>query len=100
MRTARRMRLQGAGNVRDLGGYPCGETITAWQCCYRSDMLNNLTQEDWKKLQEADIQLILDLRSKTEQIQAPYDSERYGIARVSLPFMREEVPLEIGRAHV
>ena len=40
MRTARRMRLQGAGNVRDLGGYPCGETITAWQCCYRSDMLN------------------------------------------------------------
>ena len=29
MRTARRMRLQGAGNVRDLGGYPCGETITA-----------------------------------------------------------------------
>ncbi|MFR3673909.1 MAG: tyrosine-protein phosphatase [[Clostridium] innocuum] len=75
MRTARRMRLQGAGNVRDLGGYPCGETITAWQCCYRSDMLNNLTQEDWKKLQEADIQLILDLRSKTEQIQAPYDSE-------------------------
>ena len=37
MRTARRMRLQGAGNVRDLGGYPCGETITAWQCCYRSD---------------------------------------------------------------
>lgn len=93
MRTARRMRLQGAGNVRDLGGYPCGETITAWQCCYRSDMLNNLTQEDWKKLQEADIQLILDLRSKTEQIQAPYDSERYGIARVSLPFMKEEVPL-------
>ena len=56
-------------------------------------MLNNLTQEDWKKLQEADIQLILDLRSKTEQIQAPYDSERYGIARVSLPFMKEEVPL-------
>ena len=93
MRTARRMRLQGAGNVRDLGGYPCGETITAWQCCYRSDMLNNLTQEDWKKLQEADIQLILDLRSKTEQIQAPYDSERYGIARVSLPFMKEEVSL-------
>ena len=52
MRTARRMRLQGAGNVRDLGGYPCGETITAWQCCYRSDMLNNLTQEDWKKLRK------------------------------------------------
>ena len=73
MRKTRRLQLQGASNVRDLGGYPCGETITAWHCCYRSDMLNKLTQEDWKKLQEADIQLILDLRSKTEQTQAPYD---------------------------
>lgn len=93
MRKTRRLQLQGASNVRDLGGYPCGETITAWHCCYRSDMLNKLTQEDWKKLQEADIQLILDLRSKTEQTQAPYDCAPYGITRVSLPFMKEEVSL-------
>lgn len=93
MSYARRLLLQGACNVRDLGGYPCSDTITAWHRCYRSDMLDKLTEEDWKKLQEADIKLILDLRSLTERRTAAYDSERYGITSVSLPFMKEEVPL-------
>lgn len=93
MRYTRRLVLSGACNVRDLGGYPCTNGISAWHKCYRSDMLNKLTEEDWIQLRNADIQLILDLRSVTEQRTAAYDSEAYGITRVALPFMKEEVPL-------
>ena len=40
--------LQGAHNVRDLGGYPTTDgRATRWGMLYRSDALNELTENDW-----------------------------------------------------
>lgn len=93
MKYVRRLPLSGACNVRDLGGYPCAGGSTKWHCCYRGDMLHQLTPEDWKQLQERKVGVILDLRSTLEQKQGYYDSTPYGITHISLPLMKAELPL-------
>lgn len=76
----RRVVLENAFNLRDLGGYaiPNGQ-MTRFHLLYRSDSLYNLSESDWEILRERGIRTILDLRSETEQEQQPYDSARYGI---------------------
>lgn len=91
----RRLPLSHAYNVRDLGGYPIGDTsMTAWNRCYRSDNLHALKDSDWRVLQEVPIALIIDLRSSQEQKEASYDGTTYGIRCLSIPFMKETEAIE------
>jgi len=104
--TSRFVPLQGCSNFRDLGGLPTtsGGT-TRWKRVYRSDTLQELTDEDVKKI-VGDIGLttIIDLRTTREiknEGRGPLEAER-SVRHVHLPFIgelevRDEVPETVER---
>ncbi|MDL2321025.1 tyrosine-protein phosphatase [Desulfosarcina sp. OttesenSCG-928-B08] len=65
--------LEGAFNVRDLGGYPAarGKTVK-WQAVYRSGDLDQLTEADVAYLETLGIRTVVDFRSKEERQRAPH----------------------------
>ncbi|MEG2506070.1 MAG: tyrosine-protein phosphatase [Longicatena sp.] len=88
----RRLLLHHAFNIRDLGGYPISDsTYTSWNKCYRADNLSALDEHDWIILQQANVGLIIDLRSNQECNSAPYDATSYGIRVRKISFMKEEI---------
>lgn len=104
--TSRFVPLQGCSNFRDLGGLPTTDgRTTVWRRAYRSDTLQELTDDDVKRL-VGDIGLttIIDLRT-TREIEAegrgPLEAESR-IRHVHLPFIgelevRDEVPETVER---
>ena len=67
MTNTRHIRLQGAFNVRDLGGYrtaPGGET--PWRTFLRADALHEITAADMATLLELGLSAVIDLRSAAE----------------------------------
>jgi len=67
MNSQRFIELEGALNVRDLGGYATQHgTQTAWGRAFRSDSLHNLTPADDAKLREVGIYTLIDLRRRDE----------------------------------
>lgn len=63
----KRLRMEHAHNMRDMGGYetPDGR-VTAFGKLLRSGGLQNLTKGEWKRLKDLGICTVLDLRSKAE----------------------------------
>ncbi len=62
-----KIKLAGAMNVRDLGGYPTLDgRYTKKGVYYRSDSLHNLKKEDIEKLKSLGVTLQVDLRSLQE----------------------------------
>lgn len=69
----KQIKLQGANNVRDLGGYrtKTGKTVKA-HVLLRAAALNKLTKADAKKLKQVyHVRTDIDLRSKAEAAKAP-----------------------------
>lgn len=68
----RHIRLEGAHNVRDVGGYPTldGKT-TQWRKFLRADSLHRLTIEDQQRLRTYGIRTIIDLRLPFEVAHNP-----------------------------
>lgn len=68
----RRLPLQGAVNVRDLGGYAArdGRRVRAGQL-FRGDQLADLSDADIAQLHDCGIQTVCDLRGVPEQRQKP-----------------------------
>jgi protein-tyrosine phosphatase len=68
----RHIPLEGAYNVRDVGGYATkdGKRIR-WNTLFRADGLHTLTHEDQRRLLGRDIRKIIDLRFRTEAERAP-----------------------------
>ncbi|RUS45320.1 tyrosine-protein phosphatase [Cohnella sp. AR92] len=63
----RRIPLEGAFNVRDLGGYEAGNgKTTQWGRVYRADGLHRLTAEDQRELLDRGIRTVVDLRHEHE----------------------------------
>ncbi len=59
--------LVGAGNFRDLGGYPTTDGgMTRWGQLFRSDTLHELTEADLEVLREVGLASVIDLRTATE----------------------------------
>lgn len=59
--------LEGAYNVRDLGGFKCRDgNISKWKRFIRADGLDNLTDDDIKKLINYGVKIDIDLRSDKE----------------------------------
>jgi protein-tyrosine phosphatase len=97
--------LSGASNFRDLGGLPTttGGT-TQWGTVFRSDTLQELTDDDVKVIvNDVGLRTIIDLRT-TREIRAegrgPLEAE--GLAYVHLPFIgdlevQDEVPDAVER---
>lgn len=58
--------LEGAYNVRELGGYSINNGITSFNSFLRGDSLEEITNNDLKLLEEYGIKNILDLRGDIE----------------------------------
>ena len=71
------IRLTGAPNFRDIGGYPArdGWKVVAGRI-FRSEMLSGLTDADFELLEAAGVKTIFDLRSDPERKRHPAP-ERY-----------------------
>lgn len=69
---AKPLKLEGARNVRDLGGYPTedGGTVRTGRF-YRGDSTAGLTEEDVRKLLQMGVGCVVDLRSGQETERAP-----------------------------
>src|SRR4051794_19605059 len=69
----RRLSLEGAINVRDIGGYPTeGGRRTRWGVILRGDSLHRLTEGDRRLLRENyGVRSIVDLRRESERDYAP-----------------------------
>ena len=90
--SAKRMiRLQGALNFRDLGGYPTkdGKQVK-WGKIYRSAEINNLTNSDVNTLDNLAINYVMDFRGPAEVAAAPDKIPAHAV-RVSLPYGSENV---------
>ena len=59
-------------NFRDIGGYLTkdGRTVR-WNRVYRASALDNLSQHDAERLQELNVKLVCDVRTKEEQVADP-----------------------------
>lgn len=79
----RHIRLQGAFNVRDLGGYAtAGGGTTRWRSFLRADALHGLTGDDVRALLDLGLRTVIDLRSSVELAHQPsvflrHDRVRY-----------------------
>lgn len=70
----RLVKLEGAQNFRDLGGYPTTDgRVTKWGLVYRSDTLDRLTDEDWIKVKDLGIKVVCDFRFDAERARWPSD---------------------------
>ena len=68
----RRVDLDGPSNYRDLGGLPItGGGSTRFGLVYRADRLCTLTDADLRRLTDAGIRHVFDLRSETEAADFP-----------------------------
>lgn len=79
----RHIPLQGAFNVRDLGGYPTADGgTTRWRSFLRADALHGLTAQDVRALLDLGLRTVIDLRSNAEIAHQPsvfsrHESVRY-----------------------
>ena len=91
----RLIELEGAFNVRDLGGYlrPDG-TTTAWRQILRADGLHRLTPAAVQKLSDEGVRLVIDLRSAAELAVEPNPFADHPAVRY------ENVPLFAGLAPI
>lgn len=68
----RHIRLNGAFNVRDLGGYAAAKgRTTRWRSLLRADALHELTPEDMDRLLQLGLRTVIDLRSDDELTHQP-----------------------------
>jgi protein-tyrosine phosphatase len=64
--------LEGAPNFRDLGGYPSHEgKKTVWGKIFRTQALDQLTDNDIKKMKEIGVKTVIDFRDDEEVKRAP-----------------------------
>ncbi|MCC8127645.1 MAG: tyrosine-protein phosphatase [Clostridiales bacterium] len=72
IRVSQPLPLDGAKNVRDLGGYPAKDgSMTASRVFLRADGLQNLTNSDIQELTDYGVCRIIDLRSDREREMMP-----------------------------
>lgn len=94
LKLVRRLKLEKAYNVRDLGGFETkNKEITKWNVLFRSDNLCQLTEEDWNRLKEHNIKTIIDLRSSSEANLQGYTVPE-DISYIHSPLQKEEINLE------
>jgi protein-tyrosine phosphatase len=87
----REIKLQGAINFRDLGGYPTRDGgHVKWGRIYRSAALNNLTSDDLEKLRGLSLAFVADFRGPYEVKVAP-DRLPANVTRLSLPAGSENI---------
>lgn len=89
--TKREIKLEGAINFRDIGGYTTWDgKHVKWGKIYRAAALNKLTATDFASLHKISLAIIADFRGPYEVKAAP-DLVPEGINRISLPAGSENI---------
>jgi len=93
----RTIRLNGAFNVRDLGGYAGAKgRTTRWRSVLRADALHKLSPEDIDKLLHLGLRTIIDLRSDDELAQQPSPFEHHPDVRYHhIPLFDGLAPVDV-----
>lgn len=88
-----RLPLDGANNVRELGGIPAmGGKPTAWHAFLRSDQLSKVTNKDREMLLAYGVRTVIDLRSESETVQCPDHAELLSAVQYHhIPFIEIDV---------
>jgi len=83
---SRLVTLDGAVNVRDIGGYRTsdGLQVTRWRL-FRGDALSQLTGPDLERLDRLGLRTVIDFRTPGEVLLAGADRLPFGVQFVSLP---------------
>lgn len=90
--TNRFIALQGAYNVRDLGGYPSAAGETRWGTLFRADALHSLSAEDQQRLRARGVRTVIDLRHSAETSAQPnVFAEAEDIRYHNIPIFRAAV---------
>ena len=91
--TANWVPLEGATNVRDVGGWstPANESVRK-AALYRSDRLNNLTEDDQAELADRGIRTVIDFRAIAEIERDPSRLWHGVINVISLPIEERPYP--------
>lgn len=91
-----RLPLDGAHNVRELGGLPAkGGRQTAWHRFLRADSLEELTDRDTELLLGYGVNTVIDLRSPSETVQHPdYAGLLARVEYHNIPFMEQDLSPE------
>lgn len=91
---SRQIAVQGAYNLRDIGGYKtAGGASTRWRSHLRADSLHGLTQDDMELLAEQGLRLVIDLRGDQEIAEQPNPFASYsGIRYVNVPIFAALAP--------
>lgn len=83
-----RLPLEGAHNVRELGGYPIGKNSqTRYHQFLRSDGLSELSEADCAFLRAYGVCLVLDLRDPSEVAERPDRSLGSDVRIVNVPLL-------------
>lgn len=89
----KRLRLDHAHNVRDLGGFETADGgMVRWNTLYRAGNLSEADSADWERLKAAGVRSILDLRSLSEIRSFP-DRAPEGISWQHTPLQTEEIDM-------
>lgn len=83
--------VEGVENVRDIGGYPAGDTTLAWGRIYRAADISNITDGGMAVLDELGVATVVDLRPHESTEELSDRLEASGIRLVSLPMERDEL---------
>ena len=83
MNGLRRINLEQAINVRDLGGYPTPDGCTPYGRFIRADNMVGLTEADLETLYQAGVRTVIDLRTPGERERQPGSFENWRDARVA-----------------
>lgn len=96
MKHVRHIPLDGAYNVRDLGGYPTSDgRVTRWGMLFRSDSPARLSARDWSRLEELRVRTLIDLRSDYEAEMGPIEvPDDVHYLHLSLMRQVDELPRE------
>lgn len=67
----RKLKVRSGYNMREMGGYACGNNQTLYQRFIRSGSLETLVERDQQRLYDYGVRMVLDLRGNREREMAP-----------------------------
>lgn len=95
----RHLPLEGAHNVRDLGGFPTQDGgRTAWRQFLRADSLHRLSENEVAHLHDAGLRTVIDLRTRQEVQRAPNPFAAFAdVHYLNLPLFDDLSPAALSR---
>ena len=100
MQEMRHLVVEGAFNVRDLGGYDARGGVIPWRRFLRADSLHRIAEDAAQQLYDEGLRCVIDLRTAKEVAAAPSPFEHFpGVQYRNLPLFDDLAPANLSQAH-